>query len=111
MKITVGKLRRLIREAAQVQVEPGMYYMLADVQWKTPGVVQVIKVGPDPRMPELDLVQYRERADSISSQVMSSFMNRVQREATPEEIEQAEAKWHGDEEHMARTIDTSREGT
>ena len=111
MKIRVGTLRRLIREAAGAAVQPGKYYILSDVKWKSPGVAKVTKVGPDPRHPGMVFVTFQERAGSVSTQRLEAFQERIQGEASPEEAQEAEAAWAGESAHMARSIDTSREGT
>lgn len=112
MKITVRKLKSLIKESADaVDVQVGEYYVIRDSTWQPRVVVRVDDIFEDPRHPNMLFVQFKQHADGVTSQNLEAFQNRVISMATSEEIDIAEEAWAVESRHIANTIDTSREGT
>lgn len=118
MKITVGRLRRLLTEAVgddQIKApvdlggfELDSYYVIKgdfnrEVVCRLDNVINTVD--------GLQLAVFKLRADGDTRQRFDVWQDHVVREATPEEAASTEEKWAVDGEKMARTIDTSREGS
>lgn len=113
MKIRLGKLRQLIREAAgDGGVEAGKYYVVkGQAKWESEKIVKVLGIESSPRNPGMTFVEFKARPDSVSTMRRDVFEQDVVREATPEEVQQIEAAWGEENAYMSRTINTGREGT
>ena len=113
MKIKIGKLKQLLREAADAgaRIQAGKYYVVQGASWEPHVVAKVLDVVSSPQHPGMMFVKFKQRADSISTQSVKAFEERILSEATPEEAQQVEASWAKEDEHMRKTIDSSKEGT
>ena len=115
-KMTMGAVRKLLTEAAGPTeldgFKVGNYYVLEDVNWRSEGVCKLLAIRPlNPHHPEVVMAVFKTQAGSETSQRFDVWADRVIGDATPEQAQAAEAEWSGQDDHMARTIDTSREGT
>lgn len=114
MKITVGKLRHLIKEAISPKnLEVGKWYVVED-EHRGPSVVQLLKIKPyDSRDPDANFLMAvtGTGADDKTSQRLEFWADRVVREATPEEIEAAKAGAEANNDWMRKNLNTGREGT
>lgn len=114
MKITVGKLRQLIREA-RVQSLPeyqgfkvGEWYKDKDGGVSSVGKLTHLTVEKGPHG---QYVMAMMSHGGHSSGRRFEFWSENKVPATPEDIKAAQTAWARESEWMSKHIDTSREGT
>ena len=110
MKIKLGALRRLISETLEVsQFKAGDWVVLQKQDsWDRHGgkAVEIVRLEPHG---DYEMCVIRT-ADGTSSQ-RSDIMLKGARLARPDEIQQSQGNLSKEREWMAKSIDTSREGT
>ncbi len=115
MKIKLGTLRHLIREAAGEKLQNYQGFTVG--QWykeKNGGlrsVGQLISLTVNKASATEEYVMPMMRYGGHNSGRRFEFWAPDMVPATPEEVEQAQAAWKEESDYMARHIDTSREGT
>ncbi len=110
MKIKVGNLRALIREAlaeawGDAKLDTGDWVKLAD------GTVSEILKFEEKEYKGQSYWLCTIRTVDGTRQQRADVMLKGATKASPEEIQQTQAKWGSEREWMAKNIDTSREGT
>jgi len=113
VKITFGRLKRLIAEASiddNADVAPGKYYLIKG-DWDREVVCRLDDVITSKDGTGMKTAHFKVRADGDTRQRFDVWSDKVIREATPEEAAATEERWAAENDHISRTIDTSREGT
>jgi hypothetical protein len=109
MKIRVGKLRGLIREALESSETWGEFKAGDWVRLDDGRVLEL--VGFKPAYAGSDVIMaVCHTADGTTSRRADAMLSGAQK-ASPEEIQQAQAGRESERQWMAKSIDTSREGT
>lgn len=121
MKTTVGTLRKLVKEVAigndiyeAEGLKVGTWYVMKPEKWKPrgEGVVELIRLEPSGKDADAYLMAtYTAGGDYTGRQRFDFWKERVEREATPEEVKQAQEGAAADRAYMSAHIDTSKEGT
>lgn len=110
MKIKVGQLRALIKEAlmeawGDENLDVGDWVKLAD------GTVSEILKFEEKEYKGQSYWLVTIRTVDGTRQQRADVMLQGAKRASPEEIQQTQSKWGSEREWMAKHIDTSREGT
>ena len=113
MKIQLGKLRKIIREAAG-EHDLTEYEGFEVGEWYTDSrgnVSQLIRLRTQQSQTGESYVMARTQTSHSYVDQRFEFWAEDKRLATPEEVADAQAAWEQNREWMAKNIDTSREGT